>query len=307
MTIERIRAKIIEDISIMPSEVKRFFHNLPADSLPYYPSEVEVKQLVKEPYISKNQKAVIIERLKALKTRIQQGEDFAILAKEYSEDLGTAGSGGELGFWKLGELAPTYEAAALMLEPEEISEPIETEFGFHLIQLIQRKGNRYNSRHILMKPSAEVLDFDGVLNYLDSIRTVILNGDITFEKAAKTWSEDPVTAKKGGSLTNAAGSVRIPVDELPSEIFFSVDTLSPGNITTPVLFKTENGKQAARLLFLKARIDAHPINLKQDYEKICQMALNAKKATALNTWFTEVRHTIFVVLDADYQHCQLLK
>ena len=307
LIIEHMRNEVMKDIKVTPSEVKEFFNNIPADSLAYYPAEVEVRQIVKYPDVSKKQKLVVIEQLKALKKRIQQGEDFAKLAKEYSEDLGSADSGGELGFWKIGELTPAYEATVLNLAPGEVSEPVETEFGFHLIQFIERKGNRYNSRHILMKPASSELDVEEALSYLDSIRTSIRNGTTTFEKAAKEFSDDVTTASKGGLVTDNTGSVSIPIDELPAELFFSIDTLSSGAISKPLLFKTEEGKQAARILFLKDKIDPHRANLKQDYEKIYQRALDAKKVTALNAWFKDIKEHVFISIDAAYQHCQRLE
>lgn len=307
LIIEHMCNDLMKDIKITPAEVKEFFNTIPTASLAYYPAEVEVRQIVKYLNVSKKQKLVVMEQLKTLKERIQQGEDFATLAKEYSEDCFSANSGGELGFWKIGELTPVYEATVLSLAPGEVAEPIETESGFHLIQLIERKGNRYNSRHILIKPDASDLDTEEAFNSLDSIRTSIHKGAITFEKAAKKFSDDITTASQGGLITNNAGKVSSPIDDLPAEIRSFIDTLSPGDISDPLLFKTKEGKQAARILFLKNKIDPHRINLKQDYEKIYQMALDAKKVTVLNAWFKDVKEYVFVNIDAAYQHCQCLE
>jgi len=307
LAIERMRDKIINDISITPTEVQAFFDKLPNDSLPYYSAEVEVRQIVRYPVLSQQDKASIIERLQALKARLQAGEKFEELARQYSEDPGSASSGGELGFWKLGELVPAYEKAALALEPGEISDPVETQFGFHLIQLIERQKDRYNSRHILIKSSASKPDLQGAMAYLDSMRNEVLAGHTTFERAAKECSEDIATAQQGGLLTGTYGGLRIPIDDLPSEVFFIVDKLAPGAISEPIVFTTAIGKQAVRIVYLKEKIPPHQANLQQDYEKIYQMALNAKKATALNEWFRDVKATAIIKVDPAYQDCAILE
>ena len=298
--------KIIGDFSITPQEVKTFFHQLPPDSVPYYAAEVEIRQIVRYPVLSQHDKAAIIDRLQSFKERIQAGEKFEQLAKQYSEDPCSARSGGELGFCNLGELVSAYETAVLTLKPGEISDPVETEFGFHLIQLIERQSGRYNSRHILIKPSASELAIQAAIAQLDSIRTLILEKHTTFEKAAQEYSEEPVTSQQEGLLTGGAGSLRMSVDDLAPEIFFAIDQLSPGAISQPMVFITPEGKQALRILCPKEKIAAHQANLVQDYETLQKMALSAKRSRALQEYLKSIKDSIFIKIIPDYQHCMKL-
>jgi peptidyl-prolyl cis-trans isomerase SurA len=307
LTIDKMRHKITDDMIITPAEVKKYFQEASANELPYYPTAVEVRQIVRYPKIGQHDKTAILERLQALKVRIQAGEDFGQLAKQYSEDAGSAGSGGEVGFWRIGELAPAYEAAALALQPNELSEPIETQFGFHLIQLIDRQKDRYNSRHILLKATISKPAIQEAEVELDSIRTVILEKKISFEKAAIEYSEDPITAYRGGLLTNESQEVKISIEALSSDIFFMVEKLQPGEISAVSEFNAPTGKQAIRIVYLKERIPAHQANLQQDYDQIYQMALNAKKELALSKWFKEVKDEATLNIDPAYQGCGMLK
>lgn len=307
LIIEQMKEKIIGDLSVTPKEVQVFFDELPADMLPYCPAAVEVRQIIRYPTPSQQDKESIIEQLQALKARTQAGEKFEQLAKQYSEDPDTAIRGGELGFRRLGELAPAYEAAALALKPGEISDPIETPFGFHLIQMIARQKHHYNTRHILIKPSASAPNLPETIAHLDSIRESILAGHTTFEAAAKQYSQDIATASQGGLLTSAHGGTRIPIDDLPTDVFFAVHKLVPGTIAEPTPLTVAPGKQAVRILYLKEKAPSHPANLQQDYEKIAQMALAAKKVTALEEWFKNTQAEVFIKIDPDYQDYVILK
>lgn len=302
-TIEQMQKKIIGDLSVTPREVQAFFDASPAESIPYYPAEAEVRQIVRYPTPSQQDRAAIIEQLQALKARTQAGEKFENLAKQYSEDPDTASRGGELGFRRLEELPTTYQTAVLALKPGETSDPVETPFGFHLIQLIERQKNHYSTRHILVRPSASDPDLLETIEHLDNIRTSILAGSTTFEEAAKQYSQDIATASQGGLLTSAYGATRMPIDDLPTEIFFAIDKLTPGTIAEPITVTAAPGKQAVRILYLKEKIPPHPANLQQDYEKIAQMALEAKRVAALEEWFQNTQAEVFIKVDTPYQDC----
>jgi peptidyl-prolyl cis-trans isomerase SurA len=307
LLLEKMRSQIIRNISVTPQEVKEFFEGLPAHELPYYPAEVEVRQIVHYPQLSQQEKNRLIEQLNALKTRIQNGESFEALAQEYSQDPGSAAQRGELGFWRLGELAPAYEAAALVLQPGEISAPVETQFGFHLIQLIERKKDEYNSRHILLKPSPEALDVEAAKTHLAQLRKALLEGPITFEEAAMSDSEDSFTASNGGLLTGQGRGTRMPIEDLPPDIFFAIDQLIPGAISEPTAFTTPDNREAVRILFLKDKTAPHQANLAQDYEKIQQMLIDEKKTTALQEWFERSKASIFIKVAPEYQGCTILR
>lgn len=307
LMIEKLRGQVIRNITTTPQEVKSFFGALPAQERPFCPAEVVVRQIVQYPQISKQEKDALCKQLTAFRTRIQQGESFAALAQKYSQDPGSASRGGEIGFWRLGELAPAYEATALALQPGELSKPVMTQFGFHLIQLIAREGDRYNSRHILLKPNPEAIDVKVAQASLAQLRDTILAGKLTFEEAAKTASEDTATASIGGLMTGAEGEMRMALDDLPPDVFFVVEQLKPGSISDPVEFTTPDNRKAARILLLEEKISAHQANLAQDYAKIQQLLIDRKRTAALQTWFKDVRSSISVRLAPEYQSCKLLR
>jgi peptidyl-prolyl cis-trans isomerase SurA len=235
------------------------------------------------------------------------GEDFAKLAAEYSQDPGSARLGGNLGFAPRGVMVPEFEAAAMRLKPGEISQPVETDFGFHIIQLIERRGNEFNSRHILLRSDFSEVDFSSAENFLDSLRLKILNDSIPFENAAKEFSDDEQTSGNGGFLFDKTGSARVSVEELDPVVFFTIDTMKVGEISRPLRYRTLEGKEAVRILFYKSRFRPHVINLEDDYQKVQMAALNEKKQKALDKWFDGAKQEVFIMIDEDYKHCKILE
>lgn len=306
LIVQKMQQTITEGLTVTPSEVKRFFNQIPKDSLPYFSTEVAVAQIVKYPTVSKVQKNASITKLTDLRSRILNGESFEVLAKEFSQEPGADRTGGSIGFFKRGELAPEYEAAALKLRPGEISMPVETDFGFHLIQLIERRGNEFNTRHILLFPISSSSDVDETVSYLDSLRSAILSDTISFEKAAKEYSDDNLTASNGGFFADASGASRVSVEELDPVIFFTIDTMKVGTITKPMVFRTDDGKDAVRILYFKDKVRPHQANLLDDYQKIRMAALNQKKNKILNEWFEKAQDDVFIDIDPDYNQCKIL-
>lgn len=307
LVVQKMQTTITKDIKVTPSEVKKFFNSIPADSLPYFSTEVSLAQIVKVPSVNKAQKEAVRQRLLNIREEIMNGADFEEMARRHSEEPGATSSGGNLGFQNRGSLVPPYEAAALRLKPGEISQPVETEFGFHLIQMIERRGNLYNTRHILLRPVSSALDIEEARDYLDSLRTQILNDSISFEKAAKEYSSDQETAISGGFFLDATGSPRVPVGELDPSLFFTIDTMKVGTITKPLTFRMEDGKEAVRILYYKSRIRPHEANLKDDYQKIAIAAENEKKNRVLNEWFDRAKGDVFIQIDPDYNHCRIME
>ncbi|PIQ22699.1 MAG: peptidylprolyl isomerase [Cytophagales bacterium CG18_big_fil_WC_8_21_14_2_50_42_9] len=304
---EKMQDEITSKLNVTPQDVKRFFNDIPKDSLPYFSAEVEIGQIVKLAQVSKSQKDEARNKLLELKKRIQAGEDFATLATQLSEDPGSAQKGGEMGFWKKKELVPEYEATALKLEPGQISDPVESQYGFHLIQLIERRGETYNSRHILIKPTSNEVDLEGTAQELNNIRARILADSITFAKAAKDFSDDKPTKDNGGLLMNRRDqSTYIPLDQVDPAIFFVIDTMKVGSITKPMPYRTEDGKDALRILYLKSNSPPHQANLKDDYQKLAAAALNEKKRKALATWFQKNKNTVYIDIDPDLNQCDIL-
>ncbi|MCS7018761.1 MAG: peptidylprolyl isomerase [Cytophagales bacterium] len=309
MIISKMQNEITKNVEVTPRQVKRYFNSIPKDSLPFVPAEVEVGVIVRYPVVSKSEKDKVKARLQDFKRQILSGKaKFEDLARTYSEDLGSGSRGGELGFHGRGELVPPYEAMAMSLEPGEISEPVESEFGIHLIQLIERRGNRYNSRHILLRPEPTEQDIKDAERYLDSLRSVILSGKLPFEKAALTCSDDKSTKSSGGILQNPENkSTHLSKDELEYAIFMTIDTMQVGSISRPIRFRTDDGKTAVRIIYYKSRIPPHQINLEMDYPKIHAAALQQERNRVLSQWFNRTKNQLFIDIDPEYDRCKLLE
>lgn len=307
MVAQRMKDNISAEVTITPSEVKKFFSRIPKDSLPYFSEEVEVSQIVKIAKIGKAQKQDVERKLFDIKRQIESGVDFGELAKKYSMDPGSARTGGELpGWYKRGELAPEYEAACFQMKVGEISDPIETDFGFHIIQLLERRGNEFRSRHILIIPSSSDLDINQAENELDSIRQQVIDGKLVFEKAAKDLSDDKLSAPSGGYFLDDFGSKRISVDQLDPTVFFMLDTMKVGDISTPVSFRMQDGKEAVRIVYYKARYEPHQADLKVDWQKIQQAALNEKKGRAEIQWVMDSKDRVYIYVNDDFKNCHIL-
>ena len=305
LTIQRMQSELTSDLKVTPAEVKKFFKNIPQDSLPYFSTEVSVAQIVKEPEPGKIQKDKVRNLLLDIRSQLESGIDFAVLAKKYSQDPGSAANGGQLGFYSRGELAPEYEAAALSMKPGEISMPVETQFGFHLIQLQEKRGNTYKTRHILITPQPNQDDFKKAENFLDSIRTLIQLDSITFQAAAKEHSDDQATSSAGGFFQDETGALRVPAEQLDPNIFFTIDTMKIGNITKPIRYQKQDGSYAYRIIYYKNKIAPHQANLDIDYQKIANAALARKKNAKISEWFEKARGNVFIEIDPEYDYCNL--
>jgi peptidyl-prolyl cis-trans isomerase SurA len=203
---------------------------------------------------------------------------------------------------------PEYEAAALKLKPGETSPVTESQFGFHIIQLIERRGNEYNSRHILMKPVSSGNDLEAAATLLDSIRTLIIIDSLKFEKAAKQFSDDRMTKESGGMLADAEnGSTKIAADKLDPTLFFVIDSMKTGSVSKPIPYRTEEGKDAYRIIYLKSVTQPHQANLKDDYQKIQFATIQEKKNKAINGWFNKTKSEVFIETDPEYKNCSILK
>lgn len=308
MLIQKMQDAITRNLKVTPAQVKKFFNAIPKDSLPFFSTEVEVGQIVRFSKISRTRKQEARQKLEELKKRIQNGEDFGFLAKAYSQDPGSAPDGGNLGFWGRGAMVPEYEAAALKLQPNELSEIVESAFGFHLIQLLEKRGNEYSSRHILIKAEAGEEDHMAAFHTLDSLRNALVKDSITFEAAARKYSEDRESLNTGGYLTdNETGSTHIATEHLDPGIFFTIDSLKPGSFTKPLPYKSPDGKRGARILYFKSKILPHEANLKQDYTKIQAATLEQKKAESIKNWFKKTKGEVFISRDKDYSDCEVFK
>lgn len=307
--VEKMQRTISGNVKITPSEVRKFFNSIPKDSLPYIPSEVEIGHIVKKGEVTREQKEKLRQQLLELKERAAKGEDFANLAQIYSEDLGTAKNGGDLGFAKRGAMVPEFEGAALALKPGEMSDIIESQFGFHLIKLIETRGAEYHSRHILLRPDYNKgTDMTKATRSLDSLRHLIEIDTLKFAKAALNNSEDKETAESGGLIQDRnTGVGRLTLDaSMDPALYFAIDTMKVGDLSHPVSYRLEDGSSAMRILWYKSKSEPHTANLRDDYEKLSQIVLSNKRNNALEEWFKKAQGDVFISIEPEYKNCKVL-
>lgn len=309
LIVTRMRGKITEGLTVSPAEVRAFYNSIPSDSLPFFSAEVTVGQIVKKPEVNQRTKEAIFEQLRKFKEDIGSGNaEFATLAREFSEDPGSGAQGGDLGFFRRGELAPEFEATALALRPGELSDPVETDFGIHLIQLLENKGSTYNTRHILRIPKATQADIDKAERFLDSLKTEIQAGRIEFANAAKEYSDDRATSDNGGFFTDPANnSSRLTLRTLEDPVlYFTLDSMQVGAITKPIQYEDPREGTKLRILFYRNKYPAHRANLSDDYEKLKAATLRRKEDELLSKWFITAKEDIFIDLDPLYDRCNVL-
>ncbi len=278
LVIQQQREKLVGNIKVTPNEVTTYFKKFPKDSLPNFDAEIEVAQLIRKPKVTAEEKAVALAKITDLRNQILNGASFRTLALLYSDDKGSARMGGELDEFGRGMMVPAFEAMAFKLQPDSISPIIETDFGYHFMQLLYRKGDRVKVRHILIRPVLLNKDFELARTFLDSLRTRILQDSIKFEDACKKFSDDEGTSFNGGFLVDPnTGSTKIAVSLLEKETYDAIAKLKPGQISEPSQITTDDGGVAYRVYYLKSETPAHVMNLKDDYQKIQAKALETKQ------------------------------
>jgi peptidyl-prolyl cis-trans isomerase SurA len=309
MTAQKMQDQITEGLTVTPYEVKKFINSIPKDSLPDIPTEVEVSHFVRLAKLTKSQKSDLVDKLKEIKLKIESGSKFEDMAKEFSEDQGSRTYGGDLGWAKRGQMVPQFEATAMGLKPNELSGVVESDFGFHLIQLLEVRGQEYHARHILMRPEYSRLDMTDATKFLDSIATLIRADTISFEKAVAFHSEDESSKYTGGILTDPnTGSFKMALDlSMEPNLYFAVDTMKISSISKPIAYRSADGKTGMKILYLKKKHSPHTINIKDDYEKIREFALMNKRNEEIEKWFTEAIGEVYIKIDPDYQVCRLFQ
>lgn len=309
LIVSKMRGKITEGLTVSPAEVKAFYNSIPRDSLPFFSAEVTVGQIVKKPEVDPRIKQNMIAQLIKLKQDILDGNaDFATLAKKYSEDPGSGPQGGDLGFFRRGELAPQYEATSLGLRPGEISDPVETDFGIHMIQLLENRGTTFNTRHILLIPKASEEDLVKAEKYLDSLKKEIQETRLDFARAAKDYSDDRGTSDNGGFFKDpATNSSRLTLRTLEDPVlYFTLDSMAVGSTTPPMRFEDPREGTKVRILFYKDKYPAHRANLEDDYEKLKAATLRRKEEEILGKWFITAKEDVFIDVDPAYDRCNVL-
>ncbi len=306
----RMQQKLINSVKITPSEVKEFYQSIPKDSLPFLDSEVELGELIIVPKINETQKSIAREKLEKIRTKIISGEEnFEEMALKNSMDPGSAARGGDLGFAKRGTYVPEFEAVVFGLHEGEISEVFESPFGFHIIKLIERRGNSVRARHILIKPDITQEDLDLAKKKLDSIKTLIEIDSISFEKAVKKFSDKNAESyNNNGRMKNrATGNNFFKTEDLDFDIYEQIIDMKPGDLSDILEFTDRGGEVKYKIIKLFSMTRPHQANLKQDYDKIAEFAKESKKAEYFNKWIAEKMKETFISVNARYNYCDNLK
>jgi len=309
MTVEKMQREIVGDIKIVPADVRRYFKNLPQDSIPYVPTQVEVQIVTLEPKIPQEEIERVKKALRDYTEQINKGEiAFSTLARLYSEDEGTRRRGGELGFMGRGQLVPEYANVAFNLQdPNKVSKIVESEFGFHIIQLLEKRGDRINTRHILLKPRVEEKDLEASLLRLDSIAKDIRNAKFTFDEAASFLSHDKDTRNNHGLMANPnSGTARFEMQELAQvsqEVAKTVEGLNVGEISEPFTMINNKGKEICAIVKLKARIDGHKATITEDYQRLKSIVQSKLGEEKLQKWIVDKQKSTYVRINENWVKC----
>lgn len=305
--IQQMQRKIVGDAKVTPAEVKQFFNSLPEDSIPDIPTQVEVQLLTVAPVINTKTIEEVKAKLRGFKDRVDAKEtEFSTLAILYSEDKESAKHGGELGFMGRGQLVPEFADVAFSLrDPSRVSKVVETEFGFHIIQLIEKGGDKVNVRHILMKPKASLAEKNNAMARLDSIAAVVDSSILSFEQAVALYSVDKGSKNSLGLMTNAkTGSSKFQMSELPQDVAKAIYRLNQGEITKPFMMIDSKGNEVYAIAKVKTLLKAHKANVEDDFMAIKAAYQEQKNSEILKAWVLEKQKSIYVRIDPKWRNCE---
>lgn len=310
MLSKAMQSKIVNAVKVTPTEVRNNFERVPKDSLPFYESELEIGQLIVLAKASREMDKYAIDRLLEFKSKVEKKEgDFGTYASLYSEDPAVKENGGTYQLNRNDKnWDPDFLSAAFRLKEGEISSPVKSQFGYHLLKMIKRAGDNVVVQHILLKPNVVGADINAAINKLDTVRANIMAGKMNFGEAVVKYSDEPMAKFNGGMLQNPnTGSTLITIDQLDDphtkDIVMLLDSLKPGGITRPIVFDDEQGRKGVRLVYLKTRTQPHRENLTDDYSRIQQRTLAEKQAMALRKWLLEKVPTFYVHVEDEYRQC----
>jgi peptidyl-prolyl cis-trans isomerase SurA len=300
-----MRNKVVENVRITPKEVNEYFEKIPKDSLFLYESEVEISQIISYPKAERDAEEYVIKQLKEFKEQIESGKkDFATLASIYTEDPGSKETGGQYDVNRYSkELDPVWLGKAFTLKPGQVSNPFKTRFGYHIMQLVSRAGDDASVRHLLMIPQVTSYEIKEGINKLDTIRSKLIAGTIDFGAAVARYSDDEQSKFTAGQITGRDGSTYITIDQLDKDLVVMLKDLKPGQYSHPVEYVDERGKKGVRFVYLKTRTEPHRENMKDDYNRIAQRALEDKKNEVLDQWFIKRVKTYYILIDDEYKAC----
>ncbi len=310
MMAEKVRGKILEHVRVTPAEVQAFYQKIPKDSLPFFPATVEVGQIVIDPSTNPELDQLARTNIEEVRNKIvKDGADFETMAGIYSQDPGSKDNGGRYnGVTRNGGFAPEFVQAAFKLQNGEVSPVVKTQFGYHIIQMVQRKGEQIDIRHILIMPQHTSADYKAAMEKLDSIRAQIIAGKMNFGEAVSKYSTDDQSKMTGGMISDQrTGATQLEVDQLDPQLALMIDSLKPGSISQPHVFKTLRGEQSTRIVFLKDRTEPHKANLRDDYSKIQNVAKAQKEQEKMESWIAERLPTYYLKIDPEYSACPTLQ
>ncbi len=306
MIAQRMQGEITKDVKITPSEIRTYYSSLPEDSLPYIPAQYEISQIVIYPAVEMAEVDRVKDRLREFQKQVSEGRDFATLAVLYSEDKGSAPRGGDLGWATKASFVPEFSAVAFNLnEKGKVSKIVETEYGFHIIQLVDRKGDRINCRHILMKPKLTAENRAKAVEFLDTVYNALSEKRMTFEEAAMRFSMDKDSRSNGGIMVSPDdGSIKFQLTEIPAEIAKAIHGLQEGEISKPFgMIDDRKGKDTYRIVMLRKRHEPHRANLREDYSLLQDIMQEKKEKEALDDWITKRQTEIYVNISPEWQGC----
>lgn len=310
MMADEVRQKLTTDVKATPAEVREYFKNVPNDSLPFIPTQVEVQIITSVPEVPRAEVERIENKLREYARRVNSGEaDFSTLAKFYSED-GSARNGGELGYMGRNQLVPEFANVAFTLnDPKKVSKIVRSEYGYHIIQLIDKKGDKINVRHILLKPHIDDSEIEKGIARLDSIANDIRANKFTFDAAALALSDDKDTRNNHGLMANVdqqngTVSSRFEMQDLPADVAKVVDTLSVGQISRAFRMTNDKGQEVCAVVILKNRIEGHPANMTEDFQTLRDVVVNKRKEEKIEQWIKDKIKTTYVRISPDWRNCK---
>ena len=306
LTMQMMQRELMKDVKVTPAEVRRYFKNLSSDSIPYIPTQVEVQLITIEPKIPEEEIDRVKARLREFTDRINSGEtSFSTLARLYSKDPDSAPRGGETGFRGKGFWVPEFANMAFNLnDPKKVSKIVETEFGYHIMQLVEKRGDRVNVRHILLKPQVAEQDLMDALSRLDSIADDIRNNKFTFEDGATHISSDKETRMNKGLLPNPnTGTSKFEMQELPQEIARAVNTMNVSEISKPFIMINSKGKEVCAIVKLKSRVKGHKATLAEDFQALKDVVLEKKRSEKIEKWIKEKQKSTYVRINEKWINC----
>jgi peptidyl-prolyl cis-trans isomerase SurA len=305
LLVQRMESEISSDVNVTPSDVQAFFNSIPIDSLPFVSASVELAMIAKYPKPSRAEVDRVRNKLREFKERVEKGkDDFETLSALYSEDPGSSSKGGSLGLQPRGTWVPEFDAVAFGLQPGQVSQPFKTDYGWHIMQLVERRGELYNANHILLIPKVTAAELTKARTELDSIRTIMMRDSLSFPFAASKFSDDERTKNQNGLLVNPnTGSTIFPMDQLDPTLFMAIDTMEIGQVSKSFYFQGLNREKGYRIVKLVNRTEPHRANLVDDYQSLQSMASEKLKAEKMDSWMRDRIHDTYIKVKEKYHTC----